>query len=188
MLVRRALVFSASCNLRVASTDYCTPSLYIAPVQCSIASHFLPTLYCLHQVSHPHLGQLKRNNFSSHSRKRSCCRELFIASQLAAFKNGGLYCEGHPAELAGLPATLHTQLKCTREQRSRTTDRPEATLHRQLTPFRCLSGLNIPPHKLKQKANKQSGLKYSCTPFCTLNHAPRAAFANRSQEKQVGCL
>ena len=147
----------------MASTDYCTPSLYIAPVQCSIASHFLPTLYCLHQVSHPHLGQLKRNNFSSHSRKRSCCRELFIASQLAAFKNGGLYCEGHPAELAGLPATLHRQLKCTAAQENngagqQTGLKPRcnnATLHRQLTPFRCLSGLNIPPHKLKLKTNKK---------------------------------
>ena len=47
VLVRRALVFLASCNLRVASAP---PVPSIAPVQCSIASHFLPTLYCLHQV------------------------------------------------------------------------------------------------------------------------------------------
>ena len=103
-------VFSASCNLRVvASTDYCTPRLSIA-LLCSVQLQAISSQHYIAFIRwDPHLGQLKHNNFSSHlpqGRKRSC----FIALQLAAFKNGGLYCEGHPALLAaGLHPTRHGQ-------------------------------------------------------------------------------
>ena len=116
MLVRRALVFLASCNLRVAST----PSLHLLP--CAVfnckpfpANFILPssgeTLIWASSGStiiSPHicLGG-GRGVVSLHRNWQPSTRSL---------QDGGLYCEGYPAQHAGLQAMLHRQHNCTRHR------------------------------------------------------------------------
>ena len=143
VLVRRALVFLASCNLRVASTPspiYCPcavfnckpfPANFILPssgetlIWASSGSTIISPHICLGGG---------RGVVSLHRNRQPSTRSL---------QDGGLYCEGYPAQHAGLQAMLHRQHNCTRHRLQLCKPRCHVA-SMQLTPFRCLFELNYP--------------------------------------------